>query len=197
MVRTAYGHLRSRGERRPPRAARPQLLVLGEVAVLGMQHGQALLQRLRQRVVGGVLVGEQRVAALGRQHLRVQQRTQAGLLLVREVRVPELASITQAYVATFLDDVGHDQDFRVARQQELLEHMNLQLAEAAAEDDLLFGADPLLPEHQHMVVKVGTVNALEIFGVDWFGQVQADDLGPHGTAERRDDTGSDSGSEHH
>jgi hypothetical protein len=51
--------------------------------------------------------------------------------------VPELAGVTQADVLAVLDDVGNDQDFRVVGQQELLEHVDLQHAEAAAEIDLL------------------------------------------------------------
>jgi hypothetical protein len=53
--------------------------------------------------------------------------------------VPELAGVTEADVLAVLDDVGNDQDLRVAGQQELLEHVDLQHAKAAAEGDLLFG----------------------------------------------------------
>jgi hypothetical protein len=53
--------------------------------------------------------------------------------------MPELAGIAQADVGAVLDDVGNDQDLGVVGQQELLEHVDLQFAKAAAEGDLLFG----------------------------------------------------------
>lgn len=39
-------------------------------------------------------------------------------------------------------------------EQELLQHMDLQLTEAPAEGDLLRRGDALFAEHQHMVVQV-------------------------------------------
>ncbi|MNI80524.1 hypothetical protein D3C73_1370600 [compost metagenome] len=64
--------------------------------------------------------------------------------------------------------------------------MDLQLAEAAAEGDLLFRADALVAQHQYMVLEVGVMNKAEVLGVDRFCQVQADDLGANGTRERAD-----------
>jgi hypothetical protein len=85
-----------------------------------------------------------------------------------------------------LDDVGNDQDFRVIGQQELLEHVDLQHAEAAAEIDLLLRGDALVAEHHDMVIQMRAMNAREVLIVDRPGQVQADDLGTDGTAERAD-----------
>lgn len=68
-------------------------------------------------------------------------------------------------------------------QQELLEHMDLQHAEAAAEGDLLFGGDALVAEHHDMVVQVRAVQAREICVVDRARQVQADDLGADAAGE--------------
>ncbi|MNC28133.1 hypothetical protein D3C75_763300 [compost metagenome] len=137
-------------------------------------------------VPGLVHVGEQGIAAFAGQFLGMQHGAKAGQFLVRQVRVPELAGVTQADVLAVFDDVGNDQDLGVAGEQELLEHMDLQWAEAAAEGDLLVGADALVAEHQHMVVEVGAMDTGEILGVDWYGQVQADDLGAYGTGERAD-----------
>lgn len=53
--------------------------------------------------------------------------------------MPELAGITEADGLAVFDDVGNDEDFRMPYQQELLEHVDLQHAETAAEGDLLFG----------------------------------------------------------
>ncbi|MCY1251698.1 hypothetical protein D9M72_654920 [compost metagenome] len=69
----------------PPRILRTQLLVLREVAVLGLQRQDALLQFGTQRFPRQMLVGKQRVAAFTRQLLRVQQRAQTGVGLVRNV----------------------------------------------------------------------------------------------------------------
>ena len=49
-------------------------------------------------------------------------------------------------------------------EQELLQHMDLQLTEAPAEGDLLRRGDALLAEHQHMVVQVRPVDTAEVLG---------------------------------
>jgi hypothetical protein len=54
----------------------------------------------------------------------------------------------------------------VVGQQELLEHVDLQHTETAAESDLLFGRDALIAEHNNVMVQVRTVNAREILVVD-------------------------------
>ena len=72
----------------------------------------------------------------------------------------------------------------MAAEQELLEHVDLQHAEAAAEVDLLLGGDALVAEHHHVVVQVRAVDARKIASVDRTAQVQADDLGAHGTGKR-------------
>jgi hypothetical protein len=77
-------------------------------------RGTAALDHFAQGVGHGVPgfvhVGEQGVAAFAGQLLGMQHGTQARQLLVRQVRVPELAGITQADVLAVLDDVGNDQD---------------------------------------------------------------------------------------
>ncbi|MNE91889.1 hypothetical protein D3C80_1895590 [compost metagenome] len=74
----------------------------------------------------------------------------------------------------------------MAAEQELLEHVDLQHAEAAAEGDLLFGGNALVAKHQHVVIEMGPVDPGEVFAADRSGQVQADDLGADGTTERQD-----------
>jgi hypothetical protein len=59
-----------------------QLCILGQVAVFGAAPFHRALQVGRQRFPCGMLVGEQRVAPLGRQLLRVQHRAQARYRLV-------------------------------------------------------------------------------------------------------------------
>lgn len=53
--------------------------------------------------------------------------------------MPELAGIAQADGLTVFDDVGDDKNLRVIGQQKLLEYVDLQRAETAAEGDLLLG----------------------------------------------------------
>ncbi|KAK0339438.1 hypothetical protein LTR94_034491, partial [Friedmanniomyces endolithicus] len=76
----------------------------------------------------------------------------------------------------------------VARQREIAQHVDLQLAEAAAERHLLGRRDVLVAEYQHVVVEVGAVQAAEIFRAERTRQVEADDFG----AQRSADDGVDS-----
>ena len=100
--------------------------------------------------------------------------------------MPELAGIAQADGLAVLDDVGNDQDFRMPGQLELLEHMDLQHAETAAEIDLLFGGNALVAEHHHVMIQVRAVDAGEVLVIDRAGQIETDDFGTHRAAERAD-----------
>ncbi|MOA39018.1 hypothetical protein D3C78_1607640 [compost metagenome] len=90
--------------------------------------------------------------------------------------MPELAGIPEADRLTVLDDVGDDEDFRMAGEQELLEHVDLQLAEQSTEGDLLLGRDVLVTEHQQAVVQMRKVEVGEIFRIERAGQIQPDDF---------------------
>src|SRR5450830_222456 len=90
--------------------------------------------------------------------------------------MPEVAGVTQAYWLTILNDVGNNQDFRVLRQLEWMQHMDLQSAEAAAEINLLLWRNVLITEHQHMMVEVGMVHALEIAERQGLRQIQPQHL---------------------
>ena len=74
----------------------------------------------------------------------------------------------------------------LALQVELVQHMDLQGAEATAEGDLLLGADALVTEDQHVVVQMCTVDAAEVFPVQRLVQVQADHLGGKAARQRAD-----------
>jgi hypothetical protein len=50
----------------------------------------------------------------------------------------------------------------VARQLELVQHVDLQRPEAAAEGDLLCRRDALVAEHQHVMIEMRLMDALEI-----------------------------------
>ncbi len=123
-------------------------------------------------------VGEQRVAAGCRKLLRVQHRAQARPLLVRQVGVPIVARIAQAdRLAALVPDVGDDQNLGLARQQKLMQHMDLRRPEAAAECDLLRRRDALVAEHDHVVVEVGALDSREVVARDLFDRANRDDRG--------------------
>lgn len=60
---------------------------------------------------------------------------------------------------------------------EVLQHMDLQRAEAAAEIDVLARGDALVAEHQHVVRQVRAVDALEVLRADGPRQIEAHHLG--------------------
>ena len=91
--------------------------------------------------------------------------------------MPELAGIAETDGLAVLDDVGNDEDLRMPWEQELLQHMDLQLTEAPAEGDLLRRGDALLAEHQHMVVQVRPVDTAEVLGGQGQPEVEAEHLG--------------------
>ncbi|MDT4878523.1 hypothetical protein FQZ97_1141220 [compost metagenome] len=61
-------------------------------------------------------------------------------------------------------------------QLELVQHVDLERPEAAAEVDVLCGRDALVAKDQHVVVQVRAVDALEVGGVDRLSDVEPDDL---------------------
>ena len=97
--------------------------------------------------------------------------------------MPKLTGIAQADGLTVLDDVGDDENLRVIGQQKLLEHVDLQRAETAAEGDLLLGRDALVTEYKQGVIEMGAMDTGEVVITERPGQIQADDLGAHGRIE--------------
>ncbi|GAB7528180.1 hypothetical protein PS3A_05870 [Pseudomonas sp. 3A(2025)] len=71
-------------------------------------------------------------------------------------------------------------------QQELLEHVDLQHAETAAEIDLLLGGDVLVTEHHDVMIQMRLVNTGEIGVIKGFRQIEPDDLGTDLVGERAD-----------
>src|SRR5450830_1361971 len=64
-----------------------------------------------------------------------------------------------------------------------MQHMDLQGAEAAAEIDLLLWRNVLIAEHQHMMVEMGVVHALEIAERQGLRQIQSQHLCTQGRIE--------------
>jgi hypothetical protein len=163
-----------------------QVGVAREIAVLRLCMARGALQIARQAFPRRVLVGEQRVAAGGRQFLRMQHRAEARPVLVRQVGMPEVAGVAQADGLAVLADVRHDEHLGLRRQLELAQHVDLQRAPAAAERDLLRRRDVLVAEHEDVVRQVGAVQAREVVGVEREGEVEAHDLGAERRVERND-----------
>jgi len=145
-----------------------------------------LAQGVRQAVPGFVHIGKQGIAALGGQLLGMQHRAQAWQFFIRQVRVPEFTRIAQADGLTVLNDVGDDKNFRVTGQQKLLEHMDLQDAEATAEVDLLLRGNALVTKHQNVMFQMSAMDTRKVLVTDRQRQIQTDDLGSHGAVERAD-----------
>jgi len=64
----------------------------------------------------------------------------------------------------------------MAGQMELVQHMDHQAAEAAAEIDVLLRRDALVAKHQQVMVQVRLVHTGKIGSCQFTRQVQADDL---------------------
>jgi hypothetical protein len=141
-----------RGQAGPQRALGLLRHVAGAVVVHGREAFDLRLGGVVQRVIGRGHADEQRVALDRRQRLGVQQRSQARLGLVGQVGMPVAPGIGQAQRLAILPRlVRDDQDLRMPGQVEMVLHMDLQLAEAAAEVDVLLRRDPLVAEHHDRV----------------------------------------------
>jgi len=97
-----------------------------------------------------------------------------------------VARVAEADRLAVLDDVGDDEDLRMAGELELVQHVDLQPAEATAEGDLLRGCDALVAEDQHVVVQVGEVDAAEVALVQRLVEVQPDHFGGEAALDRAD-----------
>lgn len=100
--------------------------------------------------------------------------------------MPERAGVPQPDGRAALLDVGDDQHIGEPGQLKIVQHMNPQRAEAAAESDLLLRFYALLAEHQHVVVQVGLVNALEIVSGQRSAEVKPQHLGAQRGCKRLD-----------
>src|SRR5690606_6267499 len=81
-------------------------------------------------------------------------------------------------------DIGNDEYFRVVRQQELAQNVDLQLPEMAAESDVLFRRQMLIPEDQHTMIQVSLMEPSEVRLIEWLGKSDSNHFSPHGGIER-------------
>ena len=123
--------------------------------VPGLDAGEQRLHRLRQRVVGEVHVGKQRVAAGIGRLLGVEDRRLRRLGIEHLVGVPDLAE--RLGVALLLDDL---EDVGVLVHA-LHEGVMVDVAEALGEGELLLGRDRLLAEEDDEMLEPGRLDLLE------------------------------------
>ena len=135
--------------------------VVGAV-VLHPPSRDALLQRIRQRLVGAVHVGEAGIPARRRNLDRIQHARLRRVLEIRHVGVPHrLARAEAADRNTVLDHVRHHVDFRMPVDEAspvLLDRREIQLAEPPAERDHVIVAQCLSAEQQHQMIQPGAMN---------------------------------------
>ena len=142
--------------------------------VHGCERLQIRLEGGRQAGVGSGEAGPQRVAAAGRNHLRIQAGAQRWLLAPGDVGMP---------VARRLGALGralHDLDFGVVLQPGE-ERLDLgHVAKAAGEVHLLLRRDVLVAEEQHLVHGQGLAQLGLCGRIQRLAQVQVVDDGADG-----------------
>jgi hypothetical protein len=97
-----------------------------------------------------------------------------------------MAGVAETDRLAVLDDIRHDQHFRIGRQLKLVQHVDLQRPEAAAKGDLLVRCDALIAKHQYVVIEVRAMNAREIFVGKRLAQIEPEDFGAHWAVEGTD-----------
>ena len=132
----------------------------------------------RQPVVGHVLVGEHRIAAIGRGFQAVKDRAERRLLQVGHVRMPATAEVLG--VALVLGD--HD-DLRVAVHR-LDEVVHVQRAKPAAERNVLLRGHLLVAEEDGAVIEQCLVNQFCCAVVEFPAQIDSFDHRPKRATDR-------------
>ena len=133
-----------------------------------------LFHRLRQVIVGRLLVGEHRVAAGLRHDDRVQRRRPRRHLQVRIVGMEIRARVLQPRRLPVLLHVGQDEDVRVFRMVELVDHVRLRRPEARRERRELPRRKLLPADAEHLA---GVERALDLGerGIgEWLRKVDVD-----------------------
>ena len=80
--------------------------------------------------------------------------------------MPSEAGVRQANVLPVLVlDVGDHQNFRMVGQQIILDHMDFQFAESAAEFDMAFVREPLVAKIDHNIVMESLLDLASWIGI--------------------------------
>jgi hypothetical protein len=135
--------------------------------------GQALeigLQAVRQRLIGGVHRGEQRVAAFGRAGLDVEDAAHRRLEVTTHVGVPALAVGARRVL------VGMDDHQLGAAGLMRRRGMDVQLAEQPAERHVLVGRDVLVAEEDDAVLGQRPMQLVLLAVAERRAEVDAGDL---------------------
>ena len=143
------------------------------------EPGKRRLHAVRERVIGELGVGEQRVAAMRRRLDGVEQGAERRLLQIGGVRVPEAAEIEG--LLRFLDDRDHLRAFL----QPGNEGIAVAGAEPGSEIALAAGREQLVAEEDHPVFEEGAANFVENAVRQRPGYVHAADFGPERACDRR------------
>ena len=115
--------------------------------MFGFQLTEQTLHRARQSLVGGVHAGEQGVAAGVRRLDTVQDRSERGLTLERDVAVPPRRHVAAVALTTL-----QHHDLRVPLARQLLQHgVDVEIAEAQGECLVFVSRDVLIAEEDDLM----------------------------------------------
>src|SRR5579872_1989424 len=98
--------------------------------------------------------------------------------------MPVMTGVAETDRLAVLDDVRDDQHLRITRQLELMQHVNLQRAEAATEGNLLIRRNALIAKHQHVMIQMRAVNACEILLAQRLAEIETQNFSADGAVER-------------
>ena len=135
---------------------------------------------VRQRLVGAIHVGEQRIAAARRRFARDQHGRHRRALEIGRVGVPQTAEIDLLVL-----ELDHRRDLRKALET-LHERIFDRLAEAACGVQELRGRQRLLAKEDDEVLQPRGADGRDGVVAEIVSKVDADDLGPQRAGERPD-----------
>ena len=119
------------------------------------------LHARRQRLIGRILAGEQRVATAGRHRMEIEDAAHRRLLVAGDVRVPILA-IDALGIGVGMDRQNLRVPFRPRRAR-----MNVQFTKIAAEPLVRFHLQRLIAEEQNLVLRQGLMQLLDLAVAEW------------------------------
>jgi hypothetical protein len=138
------------------------------------------LHALRQRVIGRILAGKQRVAANRRHRVEIKDARRRRLLIAGDVRMPVLA-VDAPGLGVGMDRQDLGMSVRPGRAG-----MNVQFTEVAPEALVRVDIHRLVAKEQHLVLRQRVVQLLDLAVAEWLGEREACDLGADARRYRRD-----------
>ena len=155
------------------------------VAVMEFQGRKFDPTRLRERVVSGDAVGDQRVGAFRGGFDSVEHGAHHRLRLVAIVGVPADAVVVRADGPTVLDLVGEDVDERMSGERVFLKGVPLRFAKKPDEGHKILGLEKLISE-EDSAVTVERRNDRRLFRRVRDLEIHAQDLGAEAVFQRGD-----------